>query len=589
MRHLNLCALTILLCCSFGAVTSQEYAWNKTDTKSAFLGIHSDQISKEKAKLLGYNNYYGSYVTKVLSNTAAEKCGLQPFDYIYGIDDYRTNGDQDLTDLIRKYHAGDKAKLQYYRKGKPMSTEITFGTRSETAREQVTSSAFLGVSPHEDENSDEAGVKVEVIQNTTAAGMGIQDGDVITSINGNKLIDWQDLTTAIANTKVGEKMTIEFEHGGKKQKAEKEIGAREKNDAEELVVLAPVAPKVKTNISRGFLGINSDMLSREKAAKLGFDNAYGSYVTRVIPNSSAEKGGIQPFDYIYGIDEYRTGEDQSLTSILGKYKPGDEVTIHYNRKGKMEHTKLVLGERVDDTIVRDQCDQPFFGISQSHQQDQEGMEVTIVDNSTAEAMGLKDGDIILAINEHPIIDWTDVTNSINNMKVGDPIKVKYKRKGEVMTGEKPIQSYCDTQKNGQWKWNGNDEPVAEDDDMGERISVDDVTVAVQDLNQEESNQIKQRLGLDLTTSNALSINDIQLHPNATMGMFRLEFTLPGTGDTNVRVFNGVGRLIYQYDLGNFSGPFSDEIDISQNGAGNYYLEVRQNDKKLTKKIILQSK
>ncbi|MBK8706416.1 MAG: T9SS type A sorting domain-containing protein [Saprospiraceae bacterium] len=150
------------------------------------------------------------------------------------------------------------------------------------------------------------------------------------------------------------------------------------------------------------------------------------------------------------------------------------------------------------------------------------------------------------------------------------------------------------QKEGEWNWGGyefrsDDEEVDDKQGGSERVNVDEVNVALQDMPEEESTQLKQRYGIDMTVSSNLAVENLQLHPNTSMGMFKLQFKLPTSGETSIRVFNGAGRLIYDYDLGMFSGDFSDEIDISQNGAGNYYLDIRQGEKRLSKKILLQSK
>ena len=41
-------------------------------SKRAFLGVHSEEISKTKAQLLNFDNPYGAYITLVIQNTAAE-------------------------------------------------------------------------------------------------------------------------------------------------------------------------------------------------------------------------------------------------------------------------------------------------------------------------------------------------------------------------------------------------------------------------------------------------------------------------------------------------------------------------------------
>ena len=147
-----------------------------------------------------------------------------------------------------------------------------------------------------------------------------------------------------------------------------------------------------------FLGIYSNGISKKKAKALNFENTEGSYITGVIGNTAAEKAGLQPFDYIYGIDEYRTDYGLSLTSILRKYDPGDEVTLHLYRKGKKETRVINLGKRSDaEYHKRKKSEDPFLGVEQRSkgwEDNYEGVRVNIVSNSTAEAMGLEDGDVI---------------------------------------------------------------------------------------------------------------------------------------------------------------------------------------------------
>jgi hypothetical protein len=83
------------------------------------------------------------------------------------------------------------------------------------------------------------------------------------------------------------------------------------------------------------------------------------------------------------------------------------------------------------------------------------------------------------------------------------------------------------------------------------------------------------------------LEKINLYPNPSKGMFKLQFDLPEKGQTEIKVFNAAGRIIYEYELGNFTGEFSDEVDISQNGTGTYFLQIRQGEKYASKKIILQ--
>ncbi len=180
--------------------------------------------------------------------------------------------------------------------------------------------------------------------------------------------------------------------------------------------------------TRGFLGIYSNHLSEEKAEILNFNNQYGSYVTSIIGNTTAQKEGILPFDYIYGLNEYRTNEEDDLTDLLRKFQPGEEVVVYYNRKGQERTKRVTLGTQQDaDHDNKSTNEESFLGIAQRHDKLPKalayGVPVSIVDNSTAEAIGMENGDVILKINENPMIDWHDVSTAIDNINPGENIAV----------------------------------------------------------------------------------------------------------------------------------------------------------------------
>ncbi|GJM36052.1 MAG: hypothetical protein DHS20C18_50530 [Saprospiraceae bacterium] len=596
MKLLNTLILGLLIGTQW--VSGQNYSWSSQKSET-FLGIQSDGVSEEKAALLGFNNAYGSYVTGIIGNTAAEKAGLKPFDYLYGIDDHRTSERDDLTDLIQKYEPGEQVTLHLIRNGKPISQKITFGKRSDKRdnKRNREEDPYFGVSPDSGCSDDEVGVPVDVSSNSTAAEMGLHDGDLILAINGHPMIDWGDISTAIDAMNIGETITVDYLRNGEQKTGSIPI----KSLAETKPLRSSTRYSYKPPHEYAFLGINSDRISREKARKLGFDNPYGHYVTNVIRNTAADRANIQPFDYIYGVDEYRTAKDQDLTTILKKYKPGDQGVIHLIRKSKRQTVPVTLSRRSDARYSdQDKCEEPFFGIRSSHtSRDEDGVTVDIVANSTAQAMGLKDGAVIKSINGHPMYDWTDISTAIDNMKVGQTATVEYSQNGQRKTGSEPIKSYCDT-KTKINKSYGNDWSDWMNDDEGISVSprsprsptnrrnLDNVRIKIQDVNPHEAEAMKRQHGVEIPTTNDLRVNNLKLLPNSEEGVFRLTFELPQSGETNIRIFNTAGRQIYNYDLGRFSGDFSDEVNISQNGDGSYFLNIRQGNKTMTQKIDLHN-
>ncbi len=585
--------LTTASCLLLACFSTGQSAWSiaSFSKDAAFLGIQSDQISREKAKLLGFDNYYGSYVTKVVEGTAAHKAGLQAFDYIIGIDKYETSEEEDLSDILERFRSGDKVNLHFVRKRKRQRVELTMGGYSDkkSAEKHSSEKPFLGISPYGDDTDDEMGVKIYVVEGSTAEEIGLKDGDIILSINDYPMVDWSDITTAIELLKPGENIAVEFEHKGKKIKAAQAIKSYSDTKKQEAVVSS------WNPDGYAFLGVHSNRISDEKAKILGFENKYGSYVSRVIGNTAAEKAGLQPFDYIYGINEYRTNEAENLTTLLKKFKPGDKATIYFIRNGEKKEIEVLFSKRSESKnyISDNDCEAPFLGVQEWEVDEsaEKGVAVQVVDKSTAKIIGLQDGDKIVAINGHTIVDWEDITIAIDNMKVGETIKVEYLRANELKAASGAIKSRCETRSSNYWRYEKDEESEAAitAEENFQEVPLDKAFVEMKDMSAEDINDFKNRFGIDLPSTNNLSIQNLQLFPNASIGSYQLQFNLPQAGETSLRVYNAAGRMIYNYDLGMFSGDFNDKVDISQNGAGSYFLEIQQGDKAMTKKIILQSK
>lgn len=557
----------------------------------AFLGVHSSEVSLAKAEILGFENPYGSYITQVIGNTAAEIGGLEPFDYIYGINDLRASRYEDLSDMLSAYQAGDEVVVHFYREGQEKSQLITLGSRTDAEYNNRNSDEdpHLGISDMQI-NPSQLGVKVDVSRSSTAEEMGLEDGDIITAINGHSIVDWEDISTAIDAMSIGQTIEVEFERDGDMRTASAPIRSRATSQQQ-------YKERIKRERNSGaFLGIYSNVLSREKAKKLGLDNYYGSYVTGVIGNTAAERAGIKPFDYIYGIDEYRTGARQNLGNILSKYEPGDRARVYYMRKGADRSANVTFGSRSEAVYKEvDKCDEPFFGVSGDHSRSwNKGVPVQVIAKSTAESLGMEDRDVILTINDNPIIDWDDISTAIDNMSVGENIKVTYMRDNRELTGIQAIKSYCETKGlSGIDQFNFGDREIvvtgierSNRDRSFKAVDFTNVVVNVQDISQEESSKLRSIGGVRLG-NNTLQVNNLELAPNPQKGLFHLRFNLPSSGSTRVQIFNDNGRNIYDYDLGNYSGSFEDEVDISQNGNADYFLTVSQNNRIMAKKIVLR--
>ena len=125
-------------------------------------------------------------------------------------------------------------------------------------------------------------------------------------------------------------------------------------------------------------------------------------------------------------------------------------------------------------------------------------------------------------------------------------------------------------------------------DLAEAVSKNQQTDAPSSPDNDPShNNSVENPSQNTLAPNTLKFQELKVFPNPSTGIFDLEFDLPEEGRTAVRIYNPNGQAIYFNNLGNFSGRFSDRIDIANSMKGTYFLELSQDDKRLVQKLILQ--
>jgi len=442
----------------------------------------------------------------------------------------------------------------------------------------------------------------KIIPKSAADRAGLHPFDYIYRIDDQVLSEEAGLEEILAAYQAGDEVTVYFLREGR-------------TDSVVVVLEEQPDPEIQSE-DKAFLGIYAELISAEKALKMGLEHHYGTLVTGIIPNTAAEKAGLQLFDYLYGIDAYRSGEGQYFGSILAKYKAGDKATLYFIRRGQSRMADITFGKRpegLEEMKKMNKCEDTFLGIMSTEDVDPANVEqirIKPVPNSTAKEMGLQDGDIIKTINGYKMYDWMDIGYVLDNLKVGDPLTVGYERNGVAGKASGKIKSYAATKNCEDCDCDELEEewekeikiaiPEIEIELPGmprtpkgpaplPRTDVANMRADIQDPSEAEVRQMNEKATVKLLGGATLSVQDLKLTPIPNEGRFNLTFDLSQRGKTMVRIFNSTGRMIYEYDLGDFSGAFSDQVDISQNGPGTYFLEIRQGERSTVKKIILSWK
>ncbi|MFF0362942.1 S1C family serine protease [Streptomyces sp. NA02536] len=95
------------------------------------------------------------------------------------------------------------------------------------------------------------------------------------------------------------------------------------------------------------IGASVSLEDTTGGAKITDQGAGGS--EPVDPGGPADKAGLKPGDVITKLDDRVIDSGPTLIGEIWTHKPGDEVTITYERGGKDQTTELTLGSRVGDS------------------------------------------------------------------------------------------------------------------------------------------------------------------------------------------------------------------------------------------------
>ncbi|NPA13459.1 MAG: RIP metalloprotease RseP [Aquificae bacterium] len=139
----------------------------------------------------------------------------------------------------------------------------------------------------------------------------------------------------------------------------------------------------------------------------------------VEPNSPAEKIGLKPFDKIVAVDGKPIKNWKEFTVVLNM-KAGMEVVFEVERGGKRIQLKGKIPEKINKIP---------FGIYPLLKP-QIGR---IMPNSPAEKAGLKEGDLILAVNSRPVRSWFELVDILSKIKEPKPLTLLIKRGDKTFT------------------------------------------------------------------------------------------------------------------------------------------------------------
>jgi serine protease Do len=196
---------------------------------------------------------------------------------------------------------------------------------------------YMGVYPEDITSSmakafrltDTRGVLMgDVTSGSPAAQAGIQRGDVVTEINGERVEDANQLRLKISLTPPGTAVHLKLLRDG----AEKTVSVKLAESPTDQV-RSSRTPSSRDSGSSALDGVSVDELDYQTLRELGLSpNTKGVVVTDVMPGSAAAEANLAPGDVILEVDRTRVSNVTDFDRAMRR-APGHTVLLLVNRRG----------------------------------------------------------------------------------------------------------------------------------------------------------------------------------------------------------------------------------------------------------------
>ncbi|RYD51835.1 MAG: PDZ domain-containing protein [Sphingobacteriales bacterium] len=107
-------------------------------------------------------------------------------------------------------------------------------------------------------------------------------------------------------------------------------------------------------VQRGYLGISyrdRATMTPEEQASLGIDRTEGVYVADVVTGSGASRSALRKGDFITAINSVPVRTEPEMLEQVARYKPGDNISVTYLRKGQTGQTSVQLQNADNNTSL----------------------------------------------------------------------------------------------------------------------------------------------------------------------------------------------------------------------------------------------
>ncbi len=220
-----------------------------------------------------------------------------------------------------------------------------------------------------------------------------------------------------------------------------------------------VADQIKDTgkVSRGWLGVLIQEVTRELADSFGMSNPHGALVAKVLDDSPAQQAGLQVGDVIVEFNGKKVTRSSSLPPIVGRTQVGKPAKVTIIRNKSKLTIMVTIAQLPDEiTTVKENTEEEkevkksVLGMSvkkldkvtKKQMKIDSGVIVEDVDlDGAAKIAGIRKGDVIGMLDNRSINSVEEFTSIAEGLEPGKSIAILIHRStGPVFLAIKPLDS-----------------------------------------------------------------------------------------------------------------------------------------------------
>ncbi len=323
----------------------------------------------------------------------------------------------------------------------------------------------------------------------------------------------------------------------------------------------------------------------------------GALLSGVIKKSAAEKAGLLKGDIILEVNGQEVIDHKHLSDIIQNKAVGDKIKLEILRGSNQLELEAVLqqgravrqfhtfgkGDKKPSWMREweNKCDEaaskpakcrtikvdivPWLGVEIENFEKTGGIIITkVFEETAAEDMGLKKGDIIETVNRVDLNNIDELIAFIQKQTINRKLKINISRQGK----KEKVKGRLGQREKRSVVW--------------EDCNKEELLKKAQNLAQQKQSEKQAALG----KTRDLKLQSFDLFPNPTAGNFKLKFDSQRASPIEITIVDITGKTIYREFIQDFIGSYHEEIAIEDNPSGTYILQITQDGQVFNQKIIL---